>query len=125
MPSRAERPDRVVFLVLDGLPPAVIDAALTPTLLDWVSASGTAPRTVQAVLPASTYPNHATFATGVEPARHGIVGNWVRNASGQFRPAAELGPSVPTIFDAAAAVDVESALVVGDQELVGVMGGRA
>jgi len=124
-PERPARPERVVFLVLDGLPPAVIDAALTPTLLDWVAASGTAPRTVQAVLPASTYPNHATFATGVAPARHGIVGNWVRNASGQFRPAAELGPAVPTIFDAAATADIESALVVGDQELVGVMGGRA
>lgn len=112
-----------MFLVLDGLPPAVVDPGLTPTLLDWAAASGTAPRTVRAVLPASTYPNHATFATGVEPARHGISGNWVRTDRG-FRPAAELGPAVPTIFDAAVAADVESALVVGDQELVGVMGGR-
>jgi hypothetical protein len=77
------------------------------------------------VLPASTYANHATFATGVGPTRHGIVGNHVRGDDGRFRRAAELGPSVPTIFDAAAAADVRSALVVGDQELVGVMGGRA
>jgi hypothetical protein len=121
----ADRPDRVVFLVLDGLPPSVVGPELTPTLLDWASASGTEPRTVNAVLPASTYPNHATFATGVEPARHGIAGNWVRDDAGRFRPATERGPGVPTIFDAAAGRDIESALVVGDQDLVGVMGGRA
>jgi hypothetical protein len=119
------RPARVVFLVLDGLPPAAVGAELTPALLDWLGASGTAPRTLDAVLPASTYANHATFATGVEPARHGIVGNHVRGDDGRFRPAAKVGPSAPTLFDAAAAADRRSALVVGDQELVGVMGGHA
>ncbi|MEX0665727.1 MAG: alkaline phosphatase family protein [Acidimicrobiia bacterium] len=124
MTPRSELPTRVVFLVLDGLPPAVVGADLTPTLLEWAGASGTAPRTVEAVLPASTYANHATFATGVEPARHGIVGNHVRGDNGRFRPAAQLGPSGPTLFEAATAADRRSALVVGDQELVGVMGGR-
>jgi len=122
---RPELPARVVFLVLDGLPPAAVGTDLTPALLDWADASGTAPRTVDAVLPASTYANHATFATGVEPARHGIVGNHVRGDNGRFRPAAKVGPGVPTLFDAATAADRRSALVVGDQELVGVMGGRA
>ena len=124
MAARRGGPSRVVFLVLDGLPPTVVGPELTPTLLDWAAASGTRPSTLRAVLPASTYPNHATFVTGVGPARHGISGNWVRTDRG-FRRAAELGPAAPTIFDAARAADVESALVVGDQELVGVMGGRA
>lgn len=110
--------------MLDGFPPALVGPDLTPTLVDWTNASGTVPRTIDAVLPASTYANHATFATGVEPVRHGIVGNHVRGEDGRFRPAAQLGPSVPTLFDAATAADVRSALVVGDQELVGVMGGR-
>jgi len=77
------------------------------------------------VLPASTYPNHATFVTGVAPIVHGIVANYVHDATGRARPASSIGPSVPTIFDATNAARVESALVVGDQELVGVMGGFA
>lgn len=119
------RPGRVVLLVLDGFPPALVGPQLTPTLLDWTSASGTVPHAVDAVLPASTYANHATFATGAAPMRHGIVGNYVRGDDGRFRPASQLGPSVPTLFDAATAADVRSALVVGDQELIGVMGGQA
>ena len=76
-----------------------------------------------AVLPAATYPNHATFVTGVVPAVHGIVGNHLPDATGRIRRASRIGPSVPTIFEVAAAAGIESALVVGDQELVGVMGG--
>jgi hypothetical protein len=128
MSARTEhdrRPARVVLLVLDGFPPALVGPELTPTLVEWTATCATTPRTVAAVLPASTYANHATFATGADPIRHGIVGNNVRGDDGRFRPAAELGPSVPTIFDAMAAADRRSALVVGDQELVGVMGGRA
>ncbi|MSO78806.1 MAG: alkaline phosphatase family protein [Acidimicrobiia bacterium] len=123
--ARLERPKRVVFLVLDGFPPALVGSDLTPTLLDWTSASSTVPRAVEAVLPASTYANHATFATGVGPVQHGIIGNHVRGDDGRFHPASQLGPSVPTLFDAAATADVRSAIVVGDQELIGVMGGRA
>jgi len=121
------RPDegrpRVVFLVLDGLPVTSVGPTVTPHLLDWCDASGTAPRTVPAVLPAATYPNHATFVTGVAPLEHGIVGNWVRDDTGRPRPASRIGPAVPTVFDRATTSGLASALVVGDQELVGVMGG--
>jgi hypothetical protein len=117
-------PGRVVFLVLDGLPAAAVAAGLTPTLAAWAAASGTTPTRVPSVLPASTYANHATFVTGVEPARHGIVANHVRVSDGKFARAAKIGPKVPTLFDATAAADRHSAFVVGDQELVGVMGGR-
>ncbi len=94
-------------------------------MLDWCAASGTEPRTVAAVMPAATYPNHATFVTGVAPVAHGIVGNHVRCADGRVRPASRVGPAVPTIFDAATAAGLTSTLVVGDQELVGVMGGAS
>jgi len=116
---------RVVFLVLDGLPAEVAGPAVTPVLSAWCADSGTAPRTIPAVLPASTYPNHATFVTGARPVEHGIVGNHVRGDDGRFRPASAVGPSVTTIFDAIAAAGRTSAVVVGDQELVGVMGARA
>lgn len=114
---------RVVFLVLDGMPAPAIATGVTPVLDAWCSDSGTTPRTVPSVLPATTYPNHATFVTGVAPAVHGILGNHVRCDDGRFRPARALGPSVPTVFDEAAAAGLTTALVVGDQELVGVMGG--
>ncbi len=114
---------RVVFLVLDGMPAPAVAANVTPMLDAWCAASGTTPHSVPSVLPASTYPNHATFVTGVAPAVHGILGNHVLGADGRFRAAREIGPGVPTIFDAANAAGRTSALVVGDQDLVGVMGG--
>ena len=113
---------RVVFLVLDGLPPEVVGADVTPVLHAWCSDSRTQARTVPAVLPASTYPNHATFVTGAHPPVHGIVGNHVRCDDGRFRPARKIGPRVPTIFHALATAGLESSVVVGDQDLIGVMG---
>ena len=41
---------------------------------------------------------------------------------GGFTPAWELGPAVPTVFDACRAAGRSSAVVVGDQCLIGVMG---
>jgi hypothetical protein len=116
---------RVAFVILDGLPADVAGPAVTPVLADWCAASGTEPRAIPAVLPASTYPNHATFVTGVLPPVHGIVGNHVRCDDGRFRPARRVGPAVPTIFDACANAGVAVDVVVGDQDLIGVMGARA
>ena len=114
---------RVVFLVLDGMPAPGVRADVTPVLDRWCADSGTTPHTVAGILPATTYPNHATFVTGVGPAGHGIVGNHVLRDDGRFRPARKVGPGAPTIFDRATASGRTSALVVGDQDLVGVMGG--
>ncbi len=71
----------------------------------------------------ATYPNHATFATGTGPREHGIGTNFVPHTGG-FTPAWELGPAVPTLFDACRAAGRSSAAVVGDQCLIGVMGAR-
>jgi len=113
-----------VFLVLDGLPVEAVGRDVTPVLHEWCRASGTTPRSVPAVLPAATYPNHATFVTGVAPTEHGIVGNHVLGDRGRFVPARDVGPSVPTIFDVLAAAGRTSTVVVGDQDLIGVMGAR-
>jgi hypothetical protein len=90
-------------------------------LLDWLGPSGTAPRTLDAVLPASTYANHATFATGVEPLAHGILANWIVH-EGTPTPTQRIGPAVPTIFDACITAGRSCAAVLGDQNLIGVMG---
>ncbi len=117
-------PHRVVFLVLDGLPVEAVGREVTPVLHDWCRASHTTPRAVPAVLPAATYPNHATFATGVVPTEHGVTGNHVLGEHRRFVPARDVGPRVPTIFDALATAGRTSTVVVGDQDLIGVMGAR-
>lgn len=73
-------------------------------------------------MPAATYPNHVTFVTGLRPVDHGVVANWFF-ADGQPVPAESVGPQARTLFDACRDAGRSSALVVGDQHLVGVMGG--
>ena len=69
----------------------------------------------------ATYPNHATFATGVEPLVHGILANWIVH-DGRPTPTQLVGPAVPTIFDACSTAGRSCAAVLGDQNLIGVMG---
>ncbi len=71
----------------------------------------------------ATYPNHATFSTGTEPWLHGVIANWVPEP-GRVVPAWKRELPVPTVFDACHAAGRSSAVVVGDQYLVGVMGAR-
>jgi arylsulfatase A-like enzyme len=73
------------------------------------------------VMTSSTYPNHATFATGSDPVVHGILGNWIVTENGP-RPAHAVGPRCPTIFDACRRAGRATAAIVGDHHLVGVMG---
>lgn len=115
---------RVLFLVLDGLPVEAVGRDVTPVLHEWCRASGTTPHSVPAVLPAATYPNHATFVTGVHPVDHGVTGNHVLGARGRFVPARDVGPRVPTVFEALTQAGRRSVVVVGDQDLIGVMGAR-
>jgi Type I phosphodiesterase / nucleotide pyrophosphatase len=114
---------KVVFTVLDALPARHVGEAHTPVLTALAREAGTEPGTARAVMTAATYPNHATFATGARPRDHGIVTNYVPHTGG-LTPAWELGPAVPTLFDACRAAGRSSAAVVGDQCLIGVMGAR-
>lgn len=112
---------RVLFLVLDGMPVRHVTRRLTPVLCGLAAAGGRAPAGGCAVAPSMTYPNHATFATGVGPAEHGIHGNTVLTPGGP-RPAHEVGLRLPTIFDACRAAGRHTAAVLGDHHLVPVMG---
>lgn len=94
---------------------------LTPSLSGLAAGGGWAAQGGRAVLPSSTYPNHATFVTGVEPAVHGLHGNNVVDAAGS-RPAHEVGIRGQTVFDSCRAAGLHTAAVLGDHHLVPVMG---
>ncbi len=112
---------RVALVILDSLPNRWVGPADTPSLWKLIAAGGWAPAGGRAVLSAATYPNHATFATGVAPAEHGVYANDVFR-DGRWEPAADVGPAVPTLFDRCSERGLTSVAVLGDQYLVGVMG---
>ena len=109
---------RLVLLVLDGLPDRRLDRTLTPHL---AALRDGAPTTGRAVMTSATYPNHATFVTGADPVAHRLLANFVVTDAGP-QPAQAVGPAVPTLVDACRAAGLSTGAVVGDQNLVGVMG---
>jgi hypothetical protein len=113
---------RVVLLIVDGLPARHVGPPVTPCLAtlagEGVFAVG------RSVMTSATYANHATFATGAEPAAHRILANWLWTDDGP-KPAQDVGPAVGTIFDACRAAGRSSVAVLGDQNLVDVMGAAA
>jgi arylsulfatase A-like enzyme len=108
-------------MILDGLPVRHVTPEITPALAALAAGGGAA--VGRAVMTSATYPNHATFITGTEPDRHGLVANWVWH-DGRPQPAHRVGPAVPTLFDACAGSGRRAAAVFGDHRLVGVMGAR-
>ena len=110
---------RVVFVIVDALPPRHLNGTTMPTLAALADEGGSA--VGRAVMTSATYPNHATFATGRLPREHRILANWVVH-EGRPRPSYHVGPAAPTIFDACRAGGRSCAAVLGDQNLIGVMG---
>lgn len=113
---------KVVFVVIDALPLGLVGPEWTPNLHRLAEQGGTHPEGGRAVLSTATYPNHATFATGISPADHGIMVNRMWNGEA-FVSSSDLGPCGDTIFTAARRAGRSSGIVVGDHHLVGVMGG--
>jgi arylsulfatase A-like enzyme len=74
--AAAAAPSTVILVSLDGTRPA--DVADLP-LFRRIAERGAAASGLVPVFPANTFPNHATFVTGVEPDRHGIVNNVFRD----------------------------------------------
>jgi hypothetical protein len=112
---------RVLFVVLDGVSPRHVNDAVMPELTRRARAGGWCPTGIPGVMPTSTYPNHATFVTGVVPSEHGVVANEIPIPGGTVI-ASERGLSVPTIFDSMRHAGRPSAAVFGDDHLVGVTG---
>ncbi len=115
---------RVVLAILDAFPDRHVGPELTPTLWGLAAEGGRARNGGRAVLPASTYPNHATFVTGVDPSIHRIMSGkaWLERG---LCPAQEVGPATPTLFDHCRSGGLRAVGLFGDQNLVGVCGARA
>jgi hypothetical protein len=126
----------VLLLVLDGLSPRHVRRDVMPTLSAMAEAGGWNRGGGVGVMPASTYPNHATFVTGVAPAVHGLWSAKVprlvpageaddRAVTAPLVDAWLVGPSSPTVFDVCSRAGRSTAAVFGDNHLVGVMGAGA
>lgn len=79
-PGAPPRPsDHVVVISIDGFRPAMYLEPAAERLalphLQALRASGSAADGVEVSHPSMTYPSHTSLATGVRPARHGIVSN--------------------------------------------------
>jgi hypothetical protein len=123
----------VLFLILDGLSPRHVRPDVMPTLTAMAEAGGWNRGGGRGVMPASTYPNHATFVTGVPPAVHGLwsskipeptsgPGDPARTAAAPLVEVWNVGPQSPTLFDACTGAGRSTAAVLGDHHLVGAMG---
>lgn len=123
----------VLLLILDGLSPRHVRSDAMPTLSAMAEEGGWNKGGGVAVMPASTYPNHATFVTGVTPSVHGLWSSKIPDPAGSGETDAvaplvdawEVGPSAPTLFTVAARGGRSTAAVVGDHHLVGAMGAAA
>lgn len=119
----------VLLLILDGLSPRHVRAGVMPTLTALGESGGWNRAGGVAVMPASTYPNHATFVTGVRPAVHGLWSSEIPDpagpASSGLVPAWDVGPASATLFDRCARAGRSTAAVLGDHHLVGAMGAAA
>lgn len=65
----------VILVSLDGFASRYVEAFRPPTLLSLVAGGVWADRGMQPVYPTETFPNHYSLATGLHPARHGLVAN--------------------------------------------------
>ena len=85
-PKAAGRaPEHVVIVSIDGLRPDFYLGGYDAPTLEAMVDAGAHARAVESVFPSSTYPAHATIATGVLPAKHGIHANTVWTESGSSR----------------------------------------
>jgi hypothetical protein len=78
-PSRSTGP-QVLVISLDGFRPDFYGEGLkrvAPHLYQLAEAGASAPEGIEPVFPSLTYPNHATIATGVNSAKHGIYANTI------------------------------------------------
>ena len=117
--SGLEQSERVVILVLEGLPSRLLNRLGSGSALAKIAQEGAAGLSMRCVYPAQSLVNHTTIMTGVFSGTHGILGD--------VRPAEDGSPikndqsdriKVPTIFSLAKAQGLKTALVCGKGDLV-------
>jgi len=113
---------KVTFVIEDAMSNRWLGPELTPHLWAMVAdGGGRCEQGGESVMSSATYPNHATFVTGLEPVDHRVLVNRVWNGS-EFVGSHQVGPIGETVFEAARRAGVSTAAIVGDHKLVGVMG---
>lgn len=80
----AARPEHVILISVDGLPPDYYTApeklGLRVPTLTMLKQGGAHAEGMEGVYPTVTYPQHTTMVTGLRPAAHGIVQNRIFEA---------------------------------------------
>ncbi|MDG2050301.1 MAG: alkaline phosphatase family protein [Myxococcota bacterium] len=112
---------RILFVILDAFPFDRVSSSTTPTLWALAEEGGWSEKGGQSVLSASTYPNHASFVTGVGPEQHGVLASRAP-VVGEWRPAREVPLAARTLFEDCRVANLRSVGLFGDQNLVQVCG---
>lgn len=124
VPARALDPaaDRIVVLIsVDGLAHYYFDdpKAEMPTIRQ-LAAEGVRAQRMKVSMPTVTWPNHTTLVTGVNPGRHGVIGNsYFDRATGKV---VSLIPDpifnkdeivkTPTVYDVAKGAGLKTAAII-------------
>ncbi len=111
---------KAIVISVDGFAGFYWDdpAAHLPTLRRLAERGVVAPR-METVYPSTTWPTHVSMMTGVSPARHGVVGNYIFNRA-RGRPEDLTGDPIydaprllraPTVYDLAHAAGLRTAAI--------------
>jgi predicted AlkP superfamily pyrophosphatase or phosphodiesterase len=119
--GRAADVKHVVFVSIDGLAASYLDdpRAELPTLR-MLAKRGAVAKGMITSFPSVTWPSHTSLVTGVQPARHGVIGNSVWNRKlgramtyiGDPELTKDEAIKVPTLYDAAAKAGLKSGSVI-------------
>ncbi len=112
-----------MMIVIDAMPHRHVGPALTPNLWRQAASGGRAPMGALSLPVSVTYANHAAFVTGADPVTTGLHGNHAWSDDRGWVPAPKEGPRATTLFELVGAAGGRSAMVAGDQKLIGQMGG--
>ncbi len=74
-PAESGAPAVLVLVTISGLTPDLHTLGGPMPTLAALAEAGVAAERVESVVPASSYPVHASLVTGVEPAAHGVLGD--------------------------------------------------
>lgn len=120
-PPGNARSRHVVLLSIDGLAASYLNdpQAELPTIRK-LMAEGASAEGMLTSFPSVTWPSHITLITGVEPGRHGVIGNGVWNRSlkrsliyiGDPELTKEQSVRVPTVYDSAHAAGLKCGAII-------------
>lgn len=107
--------DHVILVSIDGFAAYHLhnQRLLLPNIRELID-DGVWAASSETIFPSVTHPSHTTIVTGVEPRRHGVLGNWMinRETGEAFHPTNKAHREIvqaPTIFDAAKAKGLKTA----------------